>query len=134
MALLHVTARSHTRVPVWMLDSPGVVQSLGKLPGVAFVCVSVTGEDGKPRTGLTASAFPLLLMATPEPVSSQGVSVALVREEPLDGFYSLVVAPKGKKNWPVGEFVMALQVKVSSKATSHTVVSQGRTVVRVVRD
>ena len=134
MALLHLTARSHTRVPVWMLDSPGVVQSLGKLPGIAFVTASVTGDDGKPRPGLTSSAFSLLLMATPEAVASQAVSVVLVREESLEGFYGLVIAPKGKKAWPVGEFVIALEVKVSKKVANRTVVSQGRTVVRVFRD
>jgi hypothetical protein len=134
MPLLHLTGRGHTRIPTWILDHAGTVQSLAKLPSVAFLTLSISNDDGSPRKGLSASAFSLLLMATPEPVAKQDVVVALVREESLAGCYSLVVAPTGKATWPQGEFIVALQVKVAKKVGTRTITHQGRTVVRMKRD
>jgi hypothetical protein len=134
MALLHVTARGHTRIPFWILDHVGTAQSLSKLASVAFMAVSVTNDDGSPRKGLAGSAFSLLLLATPDAVAEQDAFVALLREESLPGFYSLVFAPPGKKKWPTGGFAVALEVKVTKKTGNRTVTSQGRTVVRVERD
>jgi hypothetical protein len=134
MSLLHVTARAHPRIPLWMLDDAAELKLLAQFPSLAFIAVSVGNDDGTPRTGLEAGAFSLLLLATPEPVSSQGAKIAVVREESLAGFYGLVVAPKSKTKWPLGELVVGLQVKASKVVGSRTVTSQGRTVVRVFRN
>ena len=134
MARLHVTVRGHTRIPVWILDNAGTMQALAKLSSVAFMSVSVTNDDGSPRKGLATGAFSVLLLATPGPVPQQDAFVALLREEGLPGFYSLVFAPPGKSKWPTGDFVVALQVKVTKKVGNRSVTSQGRTVVRVDRD
>jgi len=134
MTLLHVTARGHTRVPTWILDNAGTVQSLSKLASVAFMAVAVTNNDGSPRQGLAADAFALLLLATPGPVAKQDAFVALLREESLPGLYTIVFAPPGKAKWPTGDFVVGLQVKSTKKTGTRSVTSQGRTVVRVARD
>ena len=131
MSMLHLTARSHPKVPMWILDDAPAVKLLSQFPSLAFLTVSVTNDDGTPRNGLEATAFSLLVLATPEPVSKQGAKVVLLRAETLDGFYGLVVAPKSGK-WPLGEFVFGLQAKV--KALRGVDASQGRTVVRVMRD
>lgn len=134
MALLHVVARGHTRVPTWILDNVGNVQVLTKLSSLAFMSVAVTNDDGSPRKGLATSAFSLLLLATPGPVAEQDAFVALLREEGLPGFYSLVFAPTDKSKWPTGDFLVAVQVKLAKKTGNRSVTSQGRTVVRVARD
>ena len=133
MSMLHITARAHPRIPLWMLDDAAEIKLLGQFPSHAYIAVSVTNEDGTPRTKLDATAFSTLLLATPEPLSKQGAKVAVVREESLAGFYGLVVVPTSKSKWPLGEFAMGLQVKSTKTTGNRSVTSQGRTVVRVLR-
>ena len=46
MALLHLTARGHTRIPAWIVAHAGAFQSLSKLSSPAFLTLSVTNDDG----------------------------------------------------------------------------------------